>query len=117
MTGKGSTRRPTDEQKFSQGWDAVFGKKEPEQVCSSPFCECPINEWLPPETCSKGLPWKKEEMTFAGKITMPQQTCGSCKHFSGRCEHLSIWNMIETDGGYWAFEPPADFGCNQWEEK
>ena len=85
MSGKGSSRRPTDAQKFAQGWDAVFGKKErikeiqddirngiemtcfyepkkePVQVCSFPFCECPKSEWQELLQCSKGLPWKKEE--------------------------------------------------------
>ena len=59
MTGKGSKQRPTDAQKFAQGWEAVFGKKE--QVCSFPFCECPKGEWQELLQCNKGLPWKKEE--------------------------------------------------------
>ena len=26
---KGSKRRPTDEQKYNENWDAIFGKKKP----------------------------------------------------------------------------------------
>jgi hypothetical protein len=29
--GKGSGRRPTDEGKYRDSWDAIFGKKKPEQ--------------------------------------------------------------------------------------
>jgi len=28
--GKGSKRRPSDEQSYSDNWDRIFGKKEPE---------------------------------------------------------------------------------------
>jgi hypothetical protein len=27
--GKGSKQRPTDKQKFDDGWDRIFGKKKP----------------------------------------------------------------------------------------
>lgn len=27
---KGSKRRPTDEQKFQDNWEAIFGKKKPQ---------------------------------------------------------------------------------------
>jgi hypothetical protein len=27
--GKGSKQRPTDKQKFDEGWDRIFGKKKP----------------------------------------------------------------------------------------
>lgn len=62
MTGKGSKQRPTDAQKFAQGWEAVFGKKEREQVCSYPFCNCPPDAMrMNDSPCVLGLPWKKEE--------------------------------------------------------
>ncbi len=28
MSGKGSGRRPTDEDKYMNNWDAIFGKKK-----------------------------------------------------------------------------------------
>jgi hypothetical protein len=28
--GKGSSRRPTDEDKYKDNWDAIFGKKKQE---------------------------------------------------------------------------------------
>jgi len=33
MSGKGSGRRPTNEEQYKSNWDAIFGKKkvEPEQ--------------------------------------------------------------------------------------
>lgn len=31
MSGKGSGRRPTDEQKFGDNYDAIFGKKKKEE--------------------------------------------------------------------------------------
>jgi len=31
MSGKGSGRRPTDEQKYQSNWDAIFGKQIKEQ--------------------------------------------------------------------------------------
>lgn len=27
MSGKGSAQRPTDKQKYDEGWDRIFGKK------------------------------------------------------------------------------------------
>jgi hypothetical protein len=38
MAGKGSGRRPTDEQKYQSNWDAIFGKQLKEQV------ELPLKE-------------------------------------------------------------------------
>lgn len=29
--GKGSKQRPTDQQKFRDNWDSIFGKKEKER--------------------------------------------------------------------------------------
>jgi hypothetical protein len=29
--GKGSKRRPTDEQKYQDNWDQIFGKKKKEE--------------------------------------------------------------------------------------
>lgn len=57
---KGSRQRKTDAQKFAQGWEAVFGKKEQKHVCSYPFCNCKIQPVMHGE-CVQGLPWKKEE--------------------------------------------------------
>ena len=31
MSGKGSKQRPTDKQKFSEGWDRIFGNKKKEK--------------------------------------------------------------------------------------
>lgn len=31
MAGKGSGRRPTDEKKFRENWDQIFGKKKSEE--------------------------------------------------------------------------------------
>lgn len=28
MSGKGDKQRPTDKQKFDEGWDKIFGKKK-----------------------------------------------------------------------------------------
>ena len=33
MMGKGSKRRPTDEKKYSDNWEAIFGKKR--KVCKT----------------------------------------------------------------------------------
>jgi hypothetical protein len=30
--GKGDTQRPTDQEAFSKGWEAVFGKKPSEEL-------------------------------------------------------------------------------------
>jgi hypothetical protein len=30
MSGKGSKQRPTDKQKFDEGWDRIFGNKKKE---------------------------------------------------------------------------------------
>ena len=30
MSGKGSKRRPTDEEQYKQNWDAIFGNKRKE---------------------------------------------------------------------------------------
>lgn len=30
--GKGSTQRPTDQEAFSKGWEAVFGQKPSEEL-------------------------------------------------------------------------------------
>ena len=58
---KGSGRRPTDEQKYAANWDAVFGKKEPVEYCSNPFCNCPFDAGPEDDWCARGLPHKKEE--------------------------------------------------------
>jgi len=58
---------------------------------------------------------------FTGKITTPNQTCGSCKHW----EHDAELEVGECHGRPSAFvgdrsigfRPPADFGCNRWEAK
>jgi hypothetical protein len=34
--GKGDTYRPTDKQKFDQGYDRIFGRKDKTPVC--PLC-------------------------------------------------------------------------------
>ena len=83
---KGSRQRKTDAQKFAQGWEAVFGKKNPymeraqllaeraampdvtiaanmhkaTETCSYPFCNCKIQPVMYGE-CVQGLPWKKEK--------------------------------------------------------
>ena len=31
MSGKGSKQRPTDKQKFDEGWDRIFGNKKKEE--------------------------------------------------------------------------------------
>ena len=61
---------------------------------------------------------------FTGKITTPNQTCGNCKHWSrhhdhhpARCANIDLVDMIDTDGGYWGFESPADFSCSLWKAK
>ena len=47
MNGKGSTRRPTDEKKYSDGWNRIFRKEQTEPIdanstpeCSYPSCSC-----------------------------------------------------------------------------
>lgn len=61
---------------------------------------------------------------FTGKITTPNQTCGNCKHWPrhhdhhpARCANIDLVDMIDTDGGYWGFESPADFSCSLWKAK
>lgn len=66
---------------------------------------------------------------WTGKITMPHQTCGNCKHYTkhgvtGRngdctwfvCKNPVLMDMVGPDT-YGRFQPPADFGCNRWETK
>jgi hypothetical protein len=49
--GKGHTQRPTDEQKFQENFDKIFGKKKDENSSST---QCPVaqdgasKETLPP---------------------------------------------------------------------
>ena len=52
------------------------------------------------------------------------QTCGNCKHWPrhhdhhpARCANIDLVDMIDTDGGYWGFESPADFSCSLWKAK
>lgn len=37
MSGKGSRQRPG--QGYAEGWDAIFGKKEPEMKCKCTFAQ------------------------------------------------------------------------------
>ena len=57
-----------------------------------------------------------------GKITMPNQACGNCKHYVKEyswfeCENLIVRTMVKADEGGITFESPADFGCNRWAPK
>lgn len=37
MSGKGSGRRPCDEEKVRNNWDNIFGKKEPKTLAEQVF--------------------------------------------------------------------------------
>ena len=72
-------------------------------------------------------------MTFTGKITMPQQTCGNCKHWElfprivaevlgSNWDNRGVCNgelaeFIDGGGSGIDFAPPEEFGCKKWEEK
>lgn len=41
--GKGSKQRSVDKEKFNEGWDRIFGKKDDKQTnsdCSCTTCKC-----------------------------------------------------------------------------
>lgn len=39
MSGKGSKQRPTDQKKFNDNWDVIFGKKLPEAISEPSILE------------------------------------------------------------------------------
>ena len=43
---KGSKRRPTDEQKFQDNWDAIFGKKKSENGFLSQDLDRKLGRWF-----------------------------------------------------------------------
>lgn len=53
--GKGDKRRPTDEQKYQDNWDIIFGKKKEKcsKMCSDTYTEC--------QQCKKVLDKSKQE--------------------------------------------------------
>ena len=45
MAGKGSTRRPTDEQRYGDNYDAIFKKRTPEQ---QEVVDAEMKVWITP---------------------------------------------------------------------
>jgi len=117
--GKGSSQRPTDKAAFDSGYERVFGKTRIHTTCShgntrsiDPSKFGFLFQCL---TCGE---------KFNNPTSKQNQTCGNCKHWSrhhdhhpARCANIDLVDMIDTDGGYWGFESPADFSCSLWKAK
>lgn len=77
----------------------------------------------PPAKPPTGVYAIKASPEFTGKITLPDQTCQTCKHWEKsmgyprhHCANIAVIDMLDADS-WAAFETPADFGCTLWSSK
>jgi hypothetical protein len=92
---KGSRNRTADLSKYSENFDAIFGKEDERR---------------------KALDAADLEAIVRPKEV--ERVCGNCKHYSDAesmnksCMTLSYGKMCDE-----LFSPSADFGCNKFEAK
>lgn len=123
---KGSKQRPGTG--YADGWDRIFGGRKEEcahqrATYGDPWV-CVDCGFVGPSPFNKpptGVYAIKANPEFTGTITLPNQTCGNCRHYVKEyswfeCTNEVVAKMAKADAGP-SFEPPADFGCNRFEAK
>lgn len=108
---KGSTKRPGDDAAYRDNWERIFRN---------------TGDHVIGVVSSDGEVVGKLEISspkLTGKYTMPNQTCGNCKHWLDNgdetparresCTNLNVLDMADLG----RFEPHAGFSCSLWEAK
>lgn len=94
---KGDKQRPTDLAKYAENYDAIFKKTEDDRRADL------------------------DRADLEAIVRPVERVCGNCRHWveqshrKNRCDNDNVLDMV--DAVEWSpFEPPADFGCNRFQQ-